>query len=889
MVIAPAVMCWVFALAMFYLILKIHVNFVDARKRWLANLRAPRAFSTIIEKLPIANAKQTMVEEYVSKFFGRESVRRVWVVADTGALSGYHDKWKDRNNVFDIMRRWDQLDSSNTYLAVANFHDKACAEAEEAGEEHPEPDAMTHEALKLRELEFQMRTYWDRHGEWLEAPCGKTVSCVVTFNTRLSAAIASSVQMSFGKFPSTELAPGIQDVLWKKILMSRKARSTRSWVPYLAVIVFIFWLPVQLAFSQLAQPEFLQSALPFLPEDGHMVQLLSALLPTLLTNLCIAFLPNLLWVLSDYRVCSARTHRILWVSLLLHLFVFICMLLPALIGNAMRKSLQDLDVKSFFGFFSNPVEVMQSMGTSIPGAFDTFFAQYILLTGGSWYIFFLLRLGPICLFPLGWLLLRHKAYGFDLACYEAYGEGPPVLFARLSLELCIVITFAITNPICIPMFIFSVCIRYLGYKNFLLSHNMPKEDTGGQFWARHTGPLLMWALLLQQLLFIFIMVDRNMYLDNKWNEIAMWMVVPLPIITVIFYCYVFGHKLFKWKRLSLEDAIMADAGLPPRGLTVTGFLKWFTFGQQISVNLNALVDPDKDAAEALDKVNQSILLTDSFDSFDAPKSSSSAGAKAKFNKARANFTADSLTVPGADAESVPLLDTGSTDNLPQPLNATIGYHHAATLDITGAMRDDASLHLTVGQKLEKVHTHNLEHHGTARVGTWSRPICAFEAAATIKTFVQENPDAEGGSLAITGDSNKQPKTVLASGGARRLGDTPPPPVEDKLFLDKHDIKKAKKQAKKHHEDTELIPKSVAPHPHMISEEDASDDVVQKTKLNDHPEGAFEYARHVTTQLKAPPAVTSTILAPGETTIPRPRNRKDMLMDGAAGQEVEVTN
>jgi hypothetical protein len=938
LILAPAIMLWVFAACLMYMILKIHVDFVDCRKRWLSNLRAPRAFSAVVEKLPIANAKQTMVEEYISKFFGKDSVRRVWIVVDTGPLEAYYRKWQSRQVIFDLMRRWDRLDTSHTYISICNKHDQACKAAEDEGNCQPDPDAMTHEALKLRELEFQMRTYWDRHNDWLQTPCGKTASCIVTFNSRLSAAIASSVQMSFGTYPQSDHAPGIQDVVWKNIFASRKSRAGQRWIPWVIILVFVFWLPVQLAFSQFAQPEVLDGAFPFLGgPDSKLTQLVSALLPTLLTNIVIAFLPNLLWVLSDFKVYTAHSDRFLWVSLILHLFVFICMLLPAILGNAMRKALQDLDVDSFFGFFNNPIDVIRSIATCIPGAFDTFFAQYILLTGGSWYLFFMLRLGPACLFPIGWILLQHKAYGFDLADYQAYSEGPPILFARISLEMCIVIIFAITNPICLPMWIFSASIRYVGYKNLFVTRHLPKEDTGGQYWARHTGQSLVWALFVQQLLFLFIAIDRDMYLSNVYNKWAIGLSVPLPLLTLIFYGYVFGNKLFKWKRLSLEDAIMADAGLPPRGLSVGGCLKYFTAGKQLSVSLNALVDPDQHLGELLSKVNNSIMLTESFSTMMEKIKSRS---KTKLNQGSTGTSEDFEVVGGRDylkaaqaaqakkasiAEHAKLkheaslaerekmkdakMEKGDDSEAQAPLlgatdkrvykDSFLSEKHASFLaeKQKSRFKETSSMGVSFGnivleaaasrlsawntvsfpfgrlstqQKVDIVETNNLEKHGTMRVGSWSRPQCVFDQAKEIEEFERDHPTAEG-SLTV-GDTTPDHE--------RHLGDSAPPAVKDKLYDDKTDVKKALKLG-----NSDRKVRSIAPYPHMVSVDLDPEDSGQY-QLHENPEGAFEYTIDVTSRLEAAPACAATILAPLDTTIPKPKNMK-YILDGAAGEEVRI--
>lgn len=153
-----------------------------------------------------------------------------------------------------------------------------------------------------------------------------------------------------------------------------------------------------------------------------------------------------------------RTRRELYVSLWLHVFVFFY-ILPSILGSAIRESLYKLNVNSFFDTFTEPIELMRTLATNVPGAFDTFFAGYLLLLGGSWYIFFQLRFGPAWLFPLGWIFKGHKAYGFTAASYDSFSEGPPLLYGRYSLEMTIVITFALTNPVAMLIFLYSCGLR----------------------------------------------------------------------------------------------------------------------------------------------------------------------------------------------------------------------------------------------------------------------------------------------------------------------------------------------------------------------------------------------------------------------------------------------
>lgn len=141
---------------------------------------------------------------------------------------------------------------------------------------------------------------------------------------------------------------------------------------------------------------------------------------------------------------------------------------------------------------------------------------------------------------------------------------------------------------------FLLCVlRYIGFKNVLVSHCVPKLDTGGEYWARHTGPTLCWAMGLQQFLYICILITRKIDLESSYDNWCLWWTIPLPILTIIFAGLVFGDSFFRWQRLSLEDSVMADAGLQVKQINLKKWLLWLTWGSSyINVNMGDFEDVD---------------------------------------------------------------------------------------------------------------------------------------------------------------------------------------------------------------------------------------------------------------------------------------------------------
>jgi len=172
---------------------------------------------------------------------------------------------------------------------------------------------------------------------------------------------------------------------------------------------------------------------------------------------------------------------------------------------------------------------MELLGVSLPTR-AVFFIYYILVHTFSNYPSKLLRIGPYVITTLKTMKFKSEAEKRNIQRAKGFlwERNYPVDL----LIFLIAMTYAPISPFILPWALIYFCFVFMYAKYSMVFVNFPQWDSGGLYWPAAFNRVISGMIIAQLVMIAFFVIKQSP---------AGALVVPLPIITVLFSVYCHRH------------------------------------------------------------------------------------------------------------------------------------------------------------------------------------------------------------------------------------------------------------------------------------------------------------------------------------------------------------
>ncbi|KAK4367569.1 hypothetical protein RND71_011361 [Anisodus tanguticus] len=482
----------------------------------------PHQFTILVRSIPASSGRSYSgtVESFFSEYYPTTYLSH-WVVRRASKLQG-------------LIKNSDKLYRRLMYLKSANHDRQRFKRDGFMGLFGPRVDLLDHYGKKLEDIEDNVRAEQS-------STLGKEVGAAfVSFRTRFAAAAA--IHMQQGVNPTqwvSEPAPDPEDVYWPFF----SASFLKRWISNLVVVVacilltLLFLIPV-LVVQGLTHLEQLEIWFPFLKgllRITFVSQVITGYLPSLVLQLFLYLVPHIMIILSSVqgyiamsRIEKSACIKVLWFTIWNIFFANV------LSGSALYR----VEV------FLEPKKIPAVLAVAVPGQ-ATFFIAYVVTTGWTSTSSELCRLTTLVFNFVKRNICRKFDYEFEVPSLPYYSEIPRILLFGL-----LGIIYFFLAPLILPFLLVYYCLGYLIYRNQLLNVYEPKYETGGKLWPI-VHDSMIFSLILMHVIAIGIFGLKKLPLASS-------LIVPLPILTLVFNSYCRRRFLPMFKSYSVESLIKKD-------------------------------------------------------------------------------------------------------------------------------------------------------------------------------------------------------------------------------------------------------------------------------------------------------------------------------------------
>ncbi|XP_054825190.1 CSC1-like protein At1g69450 [Prosopis cineraria] len=373
-----------------------------------------------------------------------------------------------------------------------------------------------------------------------------TRAAFVSFKSRFAAATAFRLHPAVNPIEwITEQAPEPHDVYWPFFSES----FMRRWISKLVVIIIfiiftiLFLIPVVIVqgLTNLSQLELLFPFLKSILTITFISQVITGYLPSLILQLFLIMVPPVMVFLSSIQgyishsnIEKSACDKVLWFT------VWNVFFATVFSGSALNQ----------VSIFLDPKSIPQKLAVAVP-AQASFFIAYVVTSGWTSTSSELFRIIPlIC------GLIRRPFMSeddeFEVPSFPYHKDIPRVLLFGL-----LGITYFFLAPLILPFLLIYLCLAYIVYRNQFLNVYAPKYETAGKFWPIVHNSMIF-SLVLMHIIAVGIFALKKL-------SIASTLMVPLPIITLLFNEYCRKRFLPMFVAYSAESLIKKDRQDPNDG------------------------------------------------------------------------------------------------------------------------------------------------------------------------------------------------------------------------------------------------------------------------------------------------------------------------------------
>ncbi|XP_022787942.1 CSC1-like protein ERD4 [Stylophora pistillata] len=191
-----------------------------------------------------------------------------------------------------------------------------------------------------------------------------------------------------------------------------------------------------------------------------------------------------------------------------------------------------------------PSQIPSFLAEALPSQ-STFFICFIMLATLTGYALQLLRIVPLILVSIKrkWLVKTPRED-------ELAWKPPPILYDRVFANhlfiLIVGLSYSTLAPIITPFVALYFGFGYIVWMHQTLSVYIPVYSCGGMMWPRVFNRMIIATVVFQLLMFGVI--------GLKQSYAASVLILPLPVITVLFYFFILQHYIRPAENLSLSAA-----------------------------------------------------------------------------------------------------------------------------------------------------------------------------------------------------------------------------------------------------------------------------------------------------------------------------------------------
>eukprot|EP00897_Mesotaenium_endlicherianum_P009632 jgi/Mesen1/8698/ME000052S08130 len=342
-------------------------------------------------------------------------------------------------------------------------------------------------------------------------------------------------------------APEPRDVVWSNLAVPMYQRSIRKILIYIFMFLLICFYYIPIGFvSSLTTLSNLQKTIPFLEpivKINAVRTIVGAYLPQLALIIFLALLPKLCLLLSKLEGIPSKSHIERAGCGKLYYFYIFNVFLGVTISGTIFNQLQQL--------IDSPKSIVNLLGTALPqnaSFFITFIALRFLVTKSME----LIRLIPLLLY-----LVKRKSTRTEGELRRtwtpkslSYIKHVPNDELIITLGLC----YAVIAPLILPFSALYFGFTWVVMKNQALNVYVPRYESRGRMWP-HMHARITVALLLAQVTMIG-------YSGIK-KFVGTLILVPLPVITILYYIYARNRFYRTFQYDPLEVVIYDTTRAPP--------------------------------------------------------------------------------------------------------------------------------------------------------------------------------------------------------------------------------------------------------------------------------------------------------------------------------------
>lgn len=520
MVWAHVVAVWIYTLIICYLFHQEWKAFICYRQQFLSQGLAHQ-YAVLVRDLPAKLKDTESMKDYVKELFP-DQVEDVVVVKD--------------------LNKWQELVDERNALKWKLEH--ANAVHEKTGEKPTHKkfmccgtkyDSITQYGTELEAVQTKLDEETEKAHDPL--PCSFVVFQSLRASTVAAQADWDQAPLTVDVMPAPEFA----SVLWKNLSIGLWQRKLRTTLVYGLVFLLVFFWTVPVGFvSTLVSLQNLTKIAPFLKPVLELSAFVKGAIEGFLSSLALmiffAILPLILQFFSKLEGIPSQNE--VDRSTLGKLFIFMVVnkfLFMTFAGSAVDKLKDMLD---------NPSQIPSFLAEALPSQ-SVFFICYIMLATLTGYALQLLRIVPLILVAIKRKWLVKTAREDDLAW-----KPPPVLYDRVFANhlfiLIVGLSYSALAPIITPFVALYFGFGYIVWMHQTLSIYIPVYTCGGMMWPRVFNRMIVGTVVFQ-LLMVGVVGLKQSYAPSA-------LLLPLPVVTGLFYFFILQHYIRPAANLSLKTS-----------------------------------------------------------------------------------------------------------------------------------------------------------------------------------------------------------------------------------------------------------------------------------------------------------------------------------------------
>ncbi|KAJ7371194.1 Transmembrane protein 63C [Desmophyllum pertusum] len=519
---AHVVAAWVYTLIICYLLYQEWKAFIIYRQRFLSQGMGQQ-YAVMVRDLPAKLKDQKSLKNHLQEIFP-DQVEDVVIVEDLA-------KWQDLVNERDALK-W-KLEHANAVHEKTEerpTHRKFCCCGAKL-------DSITQFETELEAVQTKLDAETEKKHTLLP-------SSFVVFRSLRASSLAtqakwdpSPLAIDVTPAPSCLVLSGITSLLD----FGKGTTKVRTVLVYALVFLLVLFWTVPVAFtSTLIELQNLTKIAPFLKPVLNLNTFVKGAIEGFLSGLALiiffAILPLIMQLFSKLEGIPSQSE--VDRSVLGKLFIFMIVnkfLFLTFAGSALNKMKEMMD---------NPSQIPSFLAEALPSQ-AVFFICFIMLATLTGYALQLLRIVPLILVSIKRKWLAKTPREDKLAW-----KPPAILYDRVFANhlfiLMVGLSYSALAPIITPFVAMYFGFGYIVWMHQTLSIYMPAYSNGGMMWPRVFNRMIVATVLFQFLMFGVI--------GLKQSYAASMLLLPLPVITILFYFVILQHYIRPSANLSLSTA-----------------------------------------------------------------------------------------------------------------------------------------------------------------------------------------------------------------------------------------------------------------------------------------------------------------------------------------------